>query len=90
MSTDININRFLDDQGRITQLPRKRVVRHVLLSHLAEKFVPDKDYTEKEVNAICDKWHTFSDFFLLRREMVDAGLLCRERDGSRYWRKTAN
>jgi len=87
MNADINIDRFLDNEGRMAQLPKKRVTRLALLSHLAEKFVPGKDYTEKEVNAICDKWHTFGDFFLLRRELVEAKLLFREKDGSRYWRE---
>ena len=45
-----------------------------------------RSYTEKEVNALLDERHTFGDFFLLRRELCDSGLLQRERDGSRYWR----
>ena len=88
MNTEINIDRFLENQGRITLLPKKRLVRLALLGYLAEKFVFGKEYTEKEVNDICDAWHTFGDFFLVRRELVEAGLLSREKDGSRYWRET--
>lgn len=83
---DVDIRRFLDSQGRITQLSKKRVLRLAVLRYLAGKFETNKDYTEKEVNALCEKWHTFGDVFILRREMVDAHLLCREVDGSRYWR----
>ena len=77
---------FLDPDGRLTGLPQKHAVRRALLALLAEKFVPGRDYTEKQVNAICDDWHTFGDYFVLRRELVDEGFLCRTTNGSRYWR----
>ncbi|MBU4438484.1 MAG: DUF2087 domain-containing protein [Acetobacterium sp.] len=81
-----NINQCLDDFGRITQLSENSKKRRALLAYLAEKFEPDCNYTEREVNEICSKWHTFEDYFLLRRELVDYGLLCREQDGSLYWK----
>lgn len=86
MAKTIRIDPFLDGEGRISQLPRKRDVRYALLAYLAAKFDPGADYTERQVNEMCDEWHTFGDYFLLRRELVDSGLLGRERDGSRYWR----
>ena len=43
-------------------------------------------YTEKEVNAILNRCHTFEDWALLRRELFERGYLNRERDGSTYWR----
>lgn len=81
------LERFIDDEGKIKQLPAKKEPRLVVLSYLAEKFEEGRDYTEKEVNAIIDGWHTFGDYFLLRRELIDWGLMRRERDGSRYWRE---
>jgi len=89
MEKTIDIKRFLDESGKITQLPQKRTVRLAVLAYLAEKFETNRDYKEKEVNAICDEWHTFNDFFILRRELVDSGLMCRERNGSRYWKPEA-
>lgn len=86
MEQIIKIKQFLDGSGKIKQLPQKLKVRHALLEYLAEKFVLGRTYSEQEVNGICDLWHTFGDYFLIRRELVDHGLLCRERDGSRYWR----
>lgn len=77
---------FLDEKGKIAQLPQKQSRRYAVLAYLAEKFMPGRDYTEREVNAICDDWHTFGDYFILRRELVDFGLLNRENNGSRYWR----
>jgi hypothetical protein len=85
----IKIDNFLDDYGRITQLPQKKTFRAATLCYLAEKFASDRDYTEKEVNSICEEWHTFGDYFILRRELINNGLLCREPNGSRYWKPTA-
>ncbi|MFT4146843.1 MAG: DUF2087 domain-containing protein [Mobilitalea sp.] len=86
MQQTIKIKNFLDDQGRITQLSQKTNKRAATLCYLADKFEAGRNYTEKEVNTICEKWHTFGDYFILRRELVDYGLLQRELDGSRYWK----
>lgn len=86
MEQIIDIERFLDDSGKITQLSQKKKVRVEILRYLAEKFETNHNYTEKEVNAICEEWHTFKDYFILRRELIDNGLLCREPNGSRYWK----
>lgn len=83
---ELRIDQFLDSEGRLIQLPVKQKVRDAALSYLALKFHLNTVYTEHEVNDICQRWHTFDDFHLLRRELVDSGLLGRERDGSRYWR----
>lgn len=82
----IKIKQFLDSSGKITQLPQKQKAKRALLEYLVEKFEPGRTYSEREVNGICSQWHIFGDYFLLRRELVDHGLLCRERDGSLYWR----
>lgn len=86
MEQKANIARFLDDTGRITQLPRKQKTRLAVLEYLAGKFDDDCFYSEQQVNEICCQWHTFGDYFLLRRELVDNGLLSRKQDGSQYWR----
>lgn len=86
MEQTIKIRQFLDSAGKITQLPQKQKVKRPVLEYLAAKFEPDRIYSEREVNEICSQWHTFGDYFLMRRELVDYGLLCRERDGSHYWR----
>ena len=86
MNGKIRIDPFLDEDGLITQLPSKQGKRLAVLEYLAEKFELNVDYTERQVNEICNRWHTFGDYFLLRRELVDNGYLNREGDGSRYWR----
>lgn len=86
MEQNTRIKQFLDGSGKITQLPQKQKTRCALLEYLIGKFELGRTYSEQEVNGICNQWHTFGDYFVLRRELVDHGLLCRERDGSRYWR----
>jgi hypothetical protein len=43
-----------------------------------------KRYNEKKVNEILGGYH--EDTATLRRELVGAGLMARESDGSAYWR----
>jgi predicted dehydrogenase len=79
---------FLDQSGRLIAWPspKKRPLQLVALHRLAGRFEPGRSYTETEVNAILKTWHTFGDWALLRREMVDEGLLARTDDVRTYWR----
>ncbi len=81
------VERFLDEEGRVKQFPSKQTPRDAVLKYLAEKFAPDTDYKEREVNAILTQWHTFNDYFILRRSLVEAGYLHRLNDGSKYWKE---
>lgn len=74
----------LNPDGTIKQLPPQPGKLKVILEYLVQAFSPGVDYTEKEVNTIIRRFHV--DVSGLRRDLVDAGLLDRERDGSRYWR----
>lgn len=85
-ANSVNISRFLDDNGKIKQLPSKKKTKFAVLSYLATKFSYKKNYTEKEINNIINNWHTFNDYFILRRELVEYKLICRTRDGAKYWR----
>jgi hypothetical protein len=78
---------YLDKQGRVKTWPsrqHKRLQREVL-EYLAAKFEKGRHYSEREVNALLNRHHTFGDPALLRRELIEAGLLVRKRDGSAYW-----
>lgn len=77
---------FLDDQGRVTTWPSKKSLKIEVIKYMASHFETDKIYTEKEVNAIIDQWHTFGDYFMLRRGMIEFKLLARTRDGAEYWK----
>ena len=74
----------LHADGTIRQVPSQPAKLKVILNYLISKFEMNKDYTEKEVNMILRGFN--EDTAGLRRELVDAGMLDRKGDGSRYWR----
>lgn len=78
----------LNPDGSIKKLPPQPNKLKVILDYLVQAFTPGIDYTEKEVNTIIRRFHV--DVSGLRRDLVDAGLLDRERDGSRYWRPSTS
>ena len=87
MKDDFNIERFLDEKKKIKIWPAKRDLKIEILKYLAQKFETGVIYTEKEVNEIIKNWHTFSDFFLLRRGLIDMKYLSRTKDGLQYWKE---
>src|SRR5512133_3708019 len=74
---------YLNADGSIRQIPAQPKLR-VILNYLIQAFAPNTNYTEKEVNQILRRFH--EDTAGLRRDLVDANLLARISDGSRYWR----
>jgi len=82
-NTDIGV--FLNEDGRIVQVPVPNRTKIPILAYLTGKFEKDRIYSEKEVNAIISMWHTFNDYFILRRLLIDYGFLARTADGARYW-----
>lgn len=79
------IKRFLDADGRLVLFPAKRKMKICVLFYLAQKFKPQKQYTEREVNDLLLRWHTFGDPATLRRELYDYRFLDRSADGRSYW-----
>ncbi len=82
-----NIIRFLDKDGKINIWPAKHSSKLEILNYLSDKFEVGRFYKEQEVNEIINSWHTFHDFFLLRRELINAGFLSRTSNGAKYWRE---
>ncbi|MDD6212597.1 MAG: DUF2087 domain-containing protein [Clostridiales bacterium] len=78
---------YYDAEGRLLQYPTKKPMRVLALTKIADCFEPDRQYTEKEVNAIIKRNIAFSDIELIRREMFQLKLIGRLRDGSAYWRE---
>ncbi|MFZ5967917.1 MAG: DUF2087 domain-containing protein [Bacillota bacterium] len=81
----ISISVFLDDTGKIVQIPVPNRTKIPVLAHLADKFEKERIYSEKEVNEIIDAWHTFGDYFILRRLLIDYKFLERTPNGAKYW-----
>src|SRR5215213_5098663 len=61
------------DGPRLKQIPAQRKKRVVVLQHLLTRFEPQREYPEKEVNAILREAH--EDVATLRRELVDYGYM---------------
>ncbi|MFJ7934694.1 DUF2087 domain-containing protein [Sporosarcina sp. NPDC096371] len=75
---------FSEEDGRLISYQLKEYEREQLVAEVALLFRPGKVYTEKEVNTILVD--IFEDYMLLRRELVDRGLLVRNDEGSEYRR----
>ena len=73
---------FLDDSGRLRQLPASRGKRRPILDFAVQRFDPGKVYPERDVNFELGK--LYHDTAALRRYLVDEEFLER-RDGF-YWR----
>ena len=73
--------------GPLATYPGREKRRLIVLRQLAERFSPHRAYNEKEVNAILSA--AYEDHVLLRRQLIDYGLLSRRADGSEYRRSDA-
>lgn len=82
---EVNITAFLDEEGKIKQWPAASKTKIAVVAYLAGKFEKDRIYNEKEVNEIINRWHTFNDYFLLRRSLIDYKFMGRTRNGAEYW-----
>jgi hypothetical protein len=78
---DAVLRAFIVD-GRLTGFPAVRSKRRIVLEHIVAAFEPGVRYPEREVDAILRAWH--DDHAALRRYLVDAELLTRDRNV--YWR----
>jgi hypothetical protein len=84
-----SLSKLLDKDGCIVRWPKKQEEREEVLKYFAAKYEEGKHYTEMEVNAILKQWHKFNDHPMLRRELVNLGILNRSPDGRDYWKETA-
>lgn len=61
--------------GKLTSLPAARGKRDAVLARIAEAFVPNTTYTEREVNTVLRRFH--DDVATIRRELISTKLLVR-------------
>ncbi len=83
----LQIQPFLEN-GKLNKMPKKKEKRKLTLIYIASKFDEKRKYTETEANEIIKTWHTFNDHAIIRRALCDEGLLCREDDGSTYYKNS--
>lgn len=70
-------------EGKLINLPTNKQKRLIVLEYILKAFQQDREYTQREVNAIL--LNVYDDVFLIRRELVEWGLMNRTRDGRSYW-----
>jgi predicted transcriptional regulator len=75
---------FTNEVGCITAFPAQEKKHLVLLRYVLKAFEPSIRYTEKQVNEILSRFN--EDTALLRRNLVDYGMMAREGGGGAYWR----
>ena len=73
-----------DAHGRLVRWPHKFSVQRLAMWILWTQFDARRVYTEREVNEIIKRWHTWGDHVTLRRELINHRLLTRKSDGSEY------
>ena len=78
--------RCFDEAGRLTRWPPKESQRVLALWVLWAALPARQAFSEKEISAALTALHGFGDHALLRRELVDRGLVARTRDGRIYRR----
>lgn len=81
-----NLKGYFDETGKLCSYPGKRQKKKQALFHqyLADQFVSNRTYNEKEVNEILNQHHSFNDPASLRRFLIGEGLLTRTADGRVY------
>ena len=79
-------NALINEFDEIIRWPKKQSDKTYIIEFLSSKFECDKQYSEKDVNVIINRYHSFNDVPLLRRELISRQHLDRKDDGSEYWK----
>lgn len=78
------VKNYTYPDGRLKDIPLQMKKLAAILKYVVKDFEFGARYTEKEVNEMLEKYHM--DYALLRRELVEFGLMAREGGGGKYWR----
>lgn len=79
-----NLKSFLDENGVLTAYPAKRKMKLYALVYLSGKLEAGMIYSEKEINELLNRWHSFNDPATLRRELFTHRFITRTPDGTKY------
>jgi hypothetical protein len=71
--------------GPLKKFPPKEKQRVVVIREIARRLKGEQTYTEKEINQILE--NVYHDYVMVRRYLIEYGLLDRKQDGSQYWLK---
>ena len=76
--------RAFDNAGLMTRWPQKTSLQRLCLMWFWARLPGRKDLTEQQVNQVLKAGETFGDHVLLRRSLIDHGLMKRAIDGRIY------
>jgi biotin operon repressor len=77
------IRNYTNEDGTLKSIPNQMKKLLAVLRDVSKDFQSGIVYSEKEVNAILEKYH--QDYAQLRRELVEFKLMAREGGGGSYW-----
>lgn len=80
------LTKYFDANGRLSRWPSKFSHREPCVWIMWSRMNPREAYTEKQINDFLQANLGFGDHVLLRRELVDLGLVTRTADGREYRR----
>ena len=86
MTRVAQVLRHFDESGRLMRWPSKTWMQHLAIWALWSRFPRDTGLTERQASALIGEWHGFGDAAILRRTMVERGLLSRVPGGNEYRR----
>lgn len=79
--------RYFDASGRMGSWPAKTSLQHLCLWGLWSRLPVGQKLTERQISALLQTWHLFGDAAILRRTMVEQGLVSRDAGVSVYLRQ---
>ena len=82
MSIPAQFRTFVDADGRISRMPVKLSKKVELSNWMLTLLEPERVYSEPELNEVFETY--VDDFALMRRMLVEAGSLERDRYGYEY------
>jgi len=78
--------KLFDEEGKLKRFPSKEKEKLIVLLQVIKSFKTGINFSEKEINKKLKE--IFPDYALLRRYLIEYGLLDRKNDCSEYWIKT--
>ncbi|WP_338754540.1 DUF2087 domain-containing protein [Bacillus sp. FJAT-52991] len=81
------IQKFLPEglEGGLEKFPPKEKQRLIVLREITKNLESERIYDEKELNQILKD--IYDDYVMIRRYLIEYGLVDRKADGSQYWLK---
>ena len=76
--------RCFDESGRLQRWPSKRSEQILALWIVWSQLPKGTQFSELEVNSMLAGWHDLDDHALLRRDLIDLGLMQRTPNGAIY------